>query len=80
MYTEIKEPERITYDHYGHEDEDQPHFKSTIVFEDLDGRTRVNMRMLFPTAEKRDKATEFGAIEGGKQTLDRLAKFLKDNL
>lgn len=34
------------------------------------------MRILFPTADKRDEAVEFGAIEGGKQTLNRLDKFL----
>jgi uncharacterized protein YndB with AHSA1/START domain len=79
VYTEIQQPEHLEYDHYGHRDEDQPHFKSTIVFEELDGRTRVNMRMLFPTTEKRDEAAEFGAIEGGNQTLDRLAEHLASN-
>lgn len=78
VYTEIKEPERIKYDHYGHKDEegDPPHFKSTVIFKDLGGKTRINMRMLFPTVEKRKEAAEFGAIEGGKQTLSRLAEFL----
>lgn len=78
VYTEIKNPERIKYDHYGHKDEngDPPHFKSTIIFEDLGERTRISMRMLFPTAEKRNEAAEFGAIEGGKQTLSHLAEYL----
>lgn len=80
IYTEIKEPERIKYDHYRHEDEegDPPHFKTTVIFNDLgEGKTRIDMRMLFPTAKKRDEAAKYGAIEGGKQTLRRLASFLK---
>lgn len=77
VYTEIKKPELLKYDHYGHKDEeDVPHFKATIVFKDQDGRTKVNMRMLFPTAEARNEAAEFGAVEGGKQTLNRLEKYL----
>lgn len=79
MYTAIEEPERIAYDHYGHEDEedDPPHFKSTIVFEDLGDRTKIIMHMLFPTVDKRIGAAEFGAIEGGEQTLGRLASFVQ---
>ena len=36
------------------------------------------MRAVFPTAEAREKVVrEFGAIEGGKQTIDRLGEFLE---
>lgn len=80
VYTEIRAPELLKYDHFGHKDKegDPPHFKTTIVFEDLGGRTKINMRMLFPTTEKRDEAADFGAVEGGKQTLGRLAEFLEE--
>ena len=79
VYTEIKKPELIKYDHYGHldEDGDPPHFKSTILFEEVGEETKITMRMLFPTKEARDKTIEFGAIEGAKQTLGRLAKYLE---
>lgn len=80
VYTEIKKPEQISYDHYGHEDEDTPHFKTTVVFEDLEGSTNISMRMLFPSAEKRNEAAKFGAIEGGKQTLSRLEEYLSNFL
>ncbi|MEX0662642.1 MAG: SRPBCC family protein [Balneolaceae bacterium] len=80
IYTEIVKPELIKYDHYGHRDEegDPPHFKSTIIFTDVVGKTKVEMNMLFPTSEKRNEAAEFGAIEGGHQTLARLAEFLQE--
>lgn len=78
LYTGIKSPEYLKYDHYGHKDgeDDPPHFKATIIFEESGDKTRVTLRMLFPTAEARSNAAEFGAIEGGKQTLGRLAVFL----
>lgn len=78
VYTDIQEPELLKYDHFdGYEDEGKPpEFQSTITFEELNGTTRVEMVMLFPTAEKRDESVEYGAIEGGRQTLQRLADYL----
>lgn len=82
FYTDIKKPEYLKYDHYGHKDEegDPPHFKATIMFEDFGGRTKITMQMLFPSSEARDEAAEFGAIEGGEQTLARLNEFLGKHL
>lgn len=79
-YTSIKKNDSLKYDHYGHEDgeNDPPHFKSTVTFEDRGGTTRVTLRMLFPTKEARDETVAFGAVEGGKQTLGRLAAYLDD--
>lgn len=79
VYTQIKKSKLIKYDHFGHMDnrDDPPHFKVKITFEETDGWTKIDMRMLFPTKENRDKTVEFGAIEGGQQTLNRLAEFLK---
>ncbi|MEX0720045.1 MAG: hypothetical protein WD059_05210 [Balneolaceae bacterium] len=37
------------------------------------------MKILFPTKEDRDNTVEFGAVEGGNQTLNRLADFLKQS-
>jgi len=48
-----------------------------LMMHDLGGKTRLTMRMGFPSAEARDEVIEaYGAIEGGKQTLDRLEEFL----
>lgn len=75
VYTEIKKPELLKYDHFaGYEEE--PHFKQTITFKEVKGKTKVDMKMLFPTAQKRNEASKFGAVEGGHQTLERLAEFL----
>ena len=54
-----------------------PKFHVTVTFEDQGGKTRLTLRMLFETAEERDRVVKvFGAIEGAKQTLGRLAEFL----
>ncbi len=77
-YTKIKRPELIKYDHFGHldKDGDPPHFKSTILFEEVGNQTKITMQMLFPTKEAREKSAEFGAVEGANQTLGRLAEYL----
>ncbi|REL24034.1 ATPase [Rhodohalobacter sp. SW132] len=81
VYTEIKHPELLKYDHFAgyKKDGKPPHFKQTITFEEVNGKTKVEMNLLFPTPKKRHEAAEFGAIEGGHQTLSRLAEFLEKN-
>lgn len=79
-FIEVVKPERIVFSHGGAK-EGGPgvHFEATWTFEALGGKTRVTGRLLFPTAEKRDFVVkEFGAIEGGKQNLERLAEYLKE--
>jgi len=77
-YEEIVPPERLVYSHGGGEEDLEPvHFRNTVTFEDLGGRTRLTMRAVFPSAAERDHvAEEYGAVEGGKQTLARLAEYL----
>ena len=64
--------ERLVYSHVP-----TPRFQATVHFDDEGGRTRLRMRALFETAAERHHVVEvFQAIEGGKQTLRRLAAFL----
>ncbi len=80
-YREIVRLSRLFYDH-GADKDDEVHFEASATFEDLgDGRTRVTMRSLFPTKEARDHVVHvYGAIEGGKQTLDRSAAYINEHL
>ena len=82
LYTVITRPELIKYDHFGHMDneDDPPHFKSTIRFEKAENGTKISMQLLFPTIEAKATAAEFGAIEGANQTLGRLANFVDRTL
>jgi uncharacterized protein YndB with AHSA1/START domain len=80
VFTEVVKPERIAYSHGGgRKGAPGARFEATWTFEALDrGTTRVTIRMVFPTVEGRDRVVrEYGAIEGGKQTLERLAEHLQ---
>ena len=79
VFKEIVPQERIVFSHGGgREDGEVPgaNFTATWTFETVDAeRTKVTGRMLFPSAAARDHVVrEFGAIEGGRQTLERLGE------
>lgn len=79
IFKEIVPNERIVYSHGGgREDGGAPGatFVATWTFESLGAdKTRMTGRMVFPTAEARDLVVrEYGAIEGGRQTLERASE------
>ena len=78
-FKEITRPERIVFSHGGgHEDGPGASFVATWTFEAVTPvKTKVTINMVFPTPDARDFVVkEFGAIEGGKQTLARLGEHL----
>ncbi len=83
IFKEIVKPERIVYQHGGkREGGPGVSFVSTWTFDLIEtNKTKVTIRMVFPSTENRDFVVkEFGAIEGGKQTLERLGEFLAGKL
>ena len=67
----------MVHDHGG--DDGKVMFKATITLDEMDSTTRVTMRSVFTSKEVRDFVTrEYGAVEGGKQTLARLDHYLKE--
>ncbi len=78
VFKEVVKPERIVFAHGGGKKGGPGvNFTATWTFEALGDKTRVTIHMLFPTALDRDTVVkEYGAIEGGKQTLGRLAEYL----
>jgi uncharacterized protein YndB with AHSA1/START domain len=79
IFQEIVKPERIVLAHSGRR-EGGPGVTSvkTWTFDEVEsGKTKVTIRMVFSSATERDFVVkEFGAIEGGKQTLERLGEQL----
>jgi uncharacterized protein YndB with AHSA1/START domain len=56
---------------------DPAQIEKIAIFEEEAGGTRVTMRAVFASPEARDRnVREYGSIEGGKQTLERLAEHL----
>ena len=73
-FREVVEGERVVYDHDDGNDESPEAFRTTLSFTDLGGATHVVLRAAFLSAEAcRLVAEKYGALEGGTQTLARLA-------
>lgn len=75
-YTEVTPIDRLVYDHGDWEN--PRHFEGSLTFTDQDGGTLITMRTVFPSTEARAVVVEqYGAVEGGQQTLGRLAEYLE---
>lgn len=76
-YRSIEPRQRIGYLH-GERADDPQAFEGSISFEERDGGTEVTLRTLFATKEQRDFVVrEVNAIEGGEQTLARMAAYVE---
>jgi len=74
-YAEVVKPERLVYSHGTSGDPDM--FHVTITLADESGKTRLVMHSRFPSVAARDAVIrDVGALEGGRQTLGRLAEYL----
>jgi uncharacterized protein YndB with AHSA1/START domain len=79
VFKEVVRPERLVYEHTGgREGGPLIHHTFTWTFEDASsGKTRVTINILLESDADREKIVrEFGAIEGAKQTLERLSEHL----
>jgi uncharacterized protein YndB with AHSA1/START domain len=80
IFTEVVKPERIVYTHGGRKKGGpEVQFVATWTFDVVtENRTRLTLRQVYPSAEMRETVVRvYGAIEGGKQCLARLAEELE---
>ena len=75
-YFEVDTHHRLVYDHGGNDDR-PPLFRVTVVFTDVGGRTRMDMRMTLPSPEAAQETKLFIKEAGGNSTWDRLAEYLE---
>lgn len=75
-YVEVKKPSLLSYKHSGAgADYD---FLVTVSFEEVEGKTLLTMKSVFKSKEIIEELNRsVNAIEGGKQTLNRLKNYLK---
>jgi uncharacterized protein YndB with AHSA1/START domain len=79
VFLEVLKPERLVYKHDPEKGTEPVKFEVTVTFDNRGGKTEVVMRMVFPSAVAREHVVQkYGAIEGAKQTLGRLAEYLRD--
>jgi uncharacterized protein YndB with AHSA1/START domain len=75
-YIEVKKPSLLSYKHFG-ESKDYD-FTVSVLFEEVEGKTLMTMRSIFKSkAIIEELNRKVNAIEAGKQTLNRLANYLK---
>jgi uncharacterized protein YndB with AHSA1/START domain len=79
-FREIVTGEKLAYRHGTAEDENpEADFGTVITLEDVDGGTRVTLTSTFRDDAARERVVrEYGAVEGGRQHLGNLAKYLQD--
>lgn len=77
VYKEIVEAERLvltfTYDVEGARDQE---LLDVTTFEDLDGKTRLTTRMVFPSREAMEAMVSSGMEDGWTESVDRLEQLL----
>ena len=75
-FIELDKPARLVYD-YGTDAENAPDpVRTTVTFEEQDGKTEVTLQLLFATAAERKQAVKYGGIVGTMQALENLADYL----
>lgn len=78
QYEEVAAPERLVYRHGGEGAHADIQFHVTVTFEEQEGKTKLTMRMVFATAAELERVVKAsGAIEGNKQTMNKLAAYLE---
>ncbi len=79
VYTEVEKPQRLIFSNIGGKAND-PHLtcQMIVTFEDVAGKTKLTLRMIFPSTDAADHARELGADDGGKECLDRLANAMRE--
>jgi uncharacterized protein YndB with AHSA1/START domain len=79
VFTEVIEPSRIVYQLTGgRKDKADSHALVTWTFEDVEGKTRLTLHMLYPDADACRRSIEvLGAVKGGNETLGRLEEHVR---
>lgn len=76
-YIEVKKPEILVYNHA--DDVDPAFFHVTVRFEELGNKTKLVWNSVFNSAEQLKKViNDHNALEGLKQNLDKLEKYLEN--
>ncbi|MBK8392820.1 MAG: SRPBCC domain-containing protein [Saprospiraceae bacterium] len=76
-YVKVERPALLSYKHSGAENEDY-NFTVSVFFEEMGGKTLLTMQSVFKSKEIIEELNrKVNAIEGGKQTLNRLENYLQ---
>ncbi|MFC7687501.1 SRPBCC domain-containing protein [Ureibacillus sp. GCM10028918] len=81
IYQVIAQDEKIVYVDYfsdadGNEVEGMPSTQSTLLFEEIDGKTKLINRAVYPSAEALKTVLDMGMEQGTIETWDRLEQYI----
>jgi uncharacterized protein YndB with AHSA1/START domain len=76
-YYEVEKYSKLVYDH-GASETTPALFKVTVTFEEVKGKTKMEMAMALKTEEDAKQIAKFIRQAGGNATWDRLAEYLSD--
>ncbi|XDD48980.1 SRPBCC family protein [Leptospira sp. WS92.C1] len=79
QFIDIRKPHYIFYKHLGDgEGTKDVDFQSKIIFEKIGEGAKLTMEQIFPSKEELERVNQkYGAIEGGKQHINNLGKYLE---
>jgi len=75
-YLEVEKHTKLVYDH-GASNDRPPLFRVTVLFSDLNGKTKMEMSMTLPTPEAAEETRILIKKVGGYSTWDRLSEYLE---
>lgn len=75
-YLEVEKYKKLVYDHGGNKDR-SPMFRVTVLFNEVNGKTKMDMTMALPTPEAAENTRKFIKKAGGDSTWDRFAEYLE---
>ncbi len=75
IYQEVTPPSRLVYT-FVYEAQPDDTMVETVVFEEVDGKTRVTITDLFPSEQSRDAALRMGMEKGAEESMERFAELL----
>jgi uncharacterized protein YndB with AHSA1/START domain len=75
IYHEVIENSKLVYDHGGNDDR-PPLFRVTVTFEEIKGKTKMQMIMACASVEAAQETKKFIKKASGNSTWDRLAEYL----
>jgi uncharacterized protein YndB with AHSA1/START domain len=78
VYREVTPPERlVSTECFDEPSVGRPEWLATITFEEHDGKTTVNNRLLHKSVENRDGHLGSGMEKGANETFERLTEYLR---
>jgi uncharacterized protein YndB with AHSA1/START domain len=75
-YYEVEKHSKLVYDHGGNADQ-PPLFHVTVTFNEVKGKTKMDMTMALATPEAAEEIRKFIKKAGGESTWDRLAEHVE---